>query len=275
MAQTALPYNLTDGQKAYASRLMANFNTLLNQMNSGAGGVDTTAISGVSGTTVQAVLEELAALIALRYTKTEVDTLLSQNTDTLVKTLSINPTTGILTATLKNGTTVNSGQCLTRAGGTMTGALTLSGAPTDPLHAATKKYVDESIESIDPAPTAHASTHAAGGSDVITPAAIGAIPASAKGVASGVAGLDSTGKVPSAQLPTYPDISGKLDKSGGTMTGELMLNGAPFEDLHAVTKKFVEDKFNQVTTKIWTGTIAEYDALTVIAPDTVYFIKEN
>ena len=145
MTQISLPYNLVDGQKAYASRLMANFNTLLNQINSGAGGVDTTAISGVSGTTVQAVLEELAALIALRYTKTEVDTLLSQNTDTLVKTLSINPTTGILTATLKDGTTVNSGQCLTRAGGVMTGALTLSGAPTDPLHAATKKYVDAKV----------------------------------------------------------------------------------------------------------------------------------
>ncbi len=31
---------------------------------------------------------------------------------------------------------------LALAGGTMTGALTLSGAPTDSLHAATKAYVD-------------------------------------------------------------------------------------------------------------------------------------
>ena len=275
MAQTALPYNLTDGQKAYASRLMANFNVLLNQINSGAGGVDITAISGVSGTTVQAVLEELAALIALRYTKTETNALIAQNTDTLVKSLSIDPSTGVLTATLKDGSVVNSGQCLTRAGGTMTGALTLSGAPSAPLHAATKKYVDDCIENVDPAPTAHALTHAAGGSDVLSPAAIGAIPASAKGVALGVASLDSSGKVPSAQLPAYPDISGKLDKSGGTMTGALMLSGEPFEDLHAATRKFVVDCFNQVTTKIWTGTIAEYDALMIIDPDTVYFIKEN
>lgn len=36
---------------------------------------------------------------------------------------------------------------LDRAGGAMTGALTLSGAPTDTLHAATKKYVDDSMAS--------------------------------------------------------------------------------------------------------------------------------
>ena len=38
------------------------------------------------------------------------------------------------------------------SGGTMTGALTLSGAPTQDLQAATKKYVDDSISAI-PAPT--------------------------------------------------------------------------------------------------------------------------
>jgi len=41
---------------------------------------------------------------------------------------------------------------LLKSGGTMTGALTLSGAPTSNLHAATKKYVDDSIAAI-PAPT--------------------------------------------------------------------------------------------------------------------------
>ena len=41
---------------------------------------------------------------------------------------------------------------LLKSGGTMTGALTLSGAPTTNLHAATKKYVDDSIAAI-PAPT--------------------------------------------------------------------------------------------------------------------------
>lgn len=37
---------------------------------------------------------------------------------------------------------------LALAGGTMTGALTLSGAPTSNLHAATKKYVDDSISGL-------------------------------------------------------------------------------------------------------------------------------
>ena len=37
---------------------------------------------------------------------------------------------------------------LAKSGGTMTGALTLSGAPTADLHAATKKYVDDSITAL-------------------------------------------------------------------------------------------------------------------------------
>lgn len=39
-------------------------------------------------------------------------------------------------------------QKLPKAGGTMTGALTLSGAPTADLHAATKKYVDDSVPNV-------------------------------------------------------------------------------------------------------------------------------
>jgi hypothetical protein len=38
---------------------------------------------------------------------------------------------------------------LPKAGGTMTGALTLSGAPTNNLHAATKKYVDDAVGGIE------------------------------------------------------------------------------------------------------------------------------
>lgn len=49
---------------------------------------------------------------------------------------------------------------------------------------------------------AHASNHATGGSDPITPASIGAIPSSDKGKAGGVATLDNSGKVPSGQIPS-------------------------------------------------------------------------
>ena len=50
-------------------------------------------------------------------------------------------------------------------------------------------------------PLVHASQHATGGSDPVTPAAIGAVAKSEKGVAGGIASLGSDGKVPSAQLP--------------------------------------------------------------------------
>ena len=36
-------------------------------------------------------------------------------------------------------------------------------------------------------------------------------------------------------------LDGKLAKSGGTMTGALTLSGAPTADLHAATKKYVDD----------------------------------
>ena len=49
------------------------------------------------------------------------------------------------------------------------------------------------------APLAHAARHASGGADALTPAAIGAVAASEKGAAGGVATLDAGGKVTAAQ----------------------------------------------------------------------------
>ena len=51
----------------------------------------------------------------------------------------------------------------------------------------------------------------------VDPEQIGAIPATQKGAAGGVAELDSTGKVPSDQLPEMD----YLPKAGGTMTGDI------------------------------------------------------
>ena len=64
----------------------------------------------------------------------------------------------------------------------------------------------------------HASTHATGGSDPLTPEAIGAIPTTEKGEASGVASLDENGKVPMAQQE-----SEIFWATYGTTTGEEIL----------------------------------------------------
>lgn len=65
-----------------------------------------------------------------------------------------------------------------KAGGTMTGALTLSGAPTADLHAATKKYVDDSVPDI------------TGKADKVVPAAAG-----------NVAALDAEGNLQDSGKP--------------------------------------------------------------------------
>lgn len=71
-----------------------------------------------------------------------------------------------------------------------TGALQVA-TPTIAAHATTKAYVDAK------APIVHASSHATGGSDPITPAAIGAAPNAALATKADLVG----GSVPTSQLP--------------------------------------------------------------------------
>jgi hypothetical protein len=90
------------------------------------------------------------------------------------------------------------------AGDTMTGPLTLSGPPTDPLHAASKSYVDSSLTT---------------------------------------AGSSITAAYQAADAALQSQINGKVAKSGDTMTGFLTLVGVdPTAPYHAASKIYVDNK---------------------------------
>ena len=61
-------------------------------------------VGSVATKTVQAILTAYEQSIADRYTKTELDTLISENTNNLVEDVDINLTTGVITVTKKDGT---------------------------------------------------------------------------------------------------------------------------------------------------------------------------
>jgi len=106
------------------------------------------------------------------------------------------------------------GDYVTLAGSTMTGALTLSGVPTNTLHAATKGYVDTSVaDAIDTAP---------GLLDTLNELAA------------------ALGDDANFSTTVTNSIATKLALAGGTMTGALVLSGAPTINLHAATKQYVD-----------------------------------
>jgi hypothetical protein len=130
-----------------------------------------------------------------------------------------------------------------KAGDSMTGALTLSGAPTLGLHAATKAYVDLMIP-------------LAGGT------MIGLLTLSG----APTAGLHAATK-------TYVDTADalKLALAGGTMTGSLVLSGAPTLSLHAATKTYVDSNLSthtsDYTVHLTAGQNTFLDAITVTATE--------
>lgn len=95
--------------KAFFDRAGADIKAYLNDLveqiaQSTAGehiGVD---VSSVATKTLQAVLSSFEGSIADRYTKTETDTALAQNTNNLLSDLDVNLTTGVITVTRKDGT---------------------------------------------------------------------------------------------------------------------------------------------------------------------------
>ena len=111
---------------------------------------------------------------------------------------------------------------VSKAGDTMTGYLTLSGAPTATGHAATKGYVDTEVSTHAEDTTLHVSpTQKTFLNDITV-------------TASEINTLDDvTGNV-------QAQIDARLKKAGDTMTGELILSGNAVSALGAVTKQQVE-----------------------------------
>lgn len=82
------------------------FNALIDSLTS-AGGADIgVSVPGVSGTTVKEVLSSMKTLIDDRYTKSQSDANLKNKTDPLIKSVKLEPQTGIWTFTKENGQTV-------------------------------------------------------------------------------------------------------------------------------------------------------------------------
>lgn len=71
-------------------------------------------------------------------------------------------------------------------------------------------------------------------------------------------------------------ISGKVAKAGDTMTGALTLSGAPTSDLHAATKKYVDDADaalqSQVTSNLQTSRVYVKNGATALTKGTPVYI---
>lgn len=134
-----------------------------------------------------------------------------------------------------------------KSGATMTGALILSGEPTEELQATTKKYVDEAVANV-PIPSGgitqeQADTRylqLAGGTMTgdlkVLESPLSDVSAVSKSYAQGL--FTSAVNTANAAKQT---ADAALPKSGGTMTGALTLSGAPTSDLQAATKKYVDE----------------------------------
>lgn len=137
-------------------------------------------------------------------------------------TLAADPTT-LLHAATKQYVDGKDALALQKAGGVMTGAIVLPGAPTADLHASTKKYVDDSAYAHATNESLHMTSEQNAWIDAITATATELNHLS--GITANVQG----------------QINDKLELAGGTMTGALVLNGAPTADMQAANRKYVDD----------------------------------
>lgn len=146
-------------------------------------------------------------------------------------TLSGQPTENLHAAT-KSYVDNSSSARVSKAGDTMTGALTLSGAPVDNLHAATKEYVDTKI--VD-----HANN------DDLHLTAAQNLWIDSISVTS-----DEVNRLSGVTSDVQGQLDSKFDKTGGTITGDITLTAGktvfvsktPVADTELVNKAYVDAK---------------------------------
>ncbi len=148
-----------------------------------------------------------------------------------------------------------------KSGGVLTGLLTLSGAPTNDLHAATKKYVDDNTNT---------KLSLEGGT------LLGALTLNADPSAS---------LQPATKQYVDAATTNKLPLAGGTMLGALTLNADPTSNLHAATKQYVDSIASGLDPKAscrvaTTGNISlsglqNIDGVTVDTNDRILVWKQN
>jgi hypothetical protein len=156
--------------------------------------------------------------------------------------LSATPTAALHAAT-KAYVDTNDALSVLKAGSTMTGLLTLSGAPSSNLHAATKLYVDTGDALALPLTGGTMSGQLNFSGTAHAGIKLNSLSTTQKNALTGVAGMllyDSTlTRVQSFDGGTAAWHS-HVHLDGDTMTGALILSGAPTVDLHAATKLYVD-----------------------------------
>ena len=156
---------------------------------------------------------------------------------------------------------------------------TLPFTPTDDYNPATKKYVDDSVAEagggdmlksvydtntngiVDNAEKVNNALSIKYGESVLAtfngsaPTAVDVIPSSAKGAADGVASLDASGKVPSAQLPSFVDdvvegwlYNGQFWEESSHTTVIPPESGKIYVDLHTNTSwRWTGTQFTEIS----------------------------
>lgn len=159
-------------------------------------------------------------------TKQYVDKIISSSTGVLSfnsRKGDIVPESGDYTAELVGAVPIN--------GGTMTGMLELSSDPTTDLHAATKRYVDTTVDTM---------------SSIITSSSV----ISFNGRQGAV--VPETGDYTAEQV-------GALSINGGSLNGALTLPSDPTSNFHAATKQYVDDSISSASSEITNDSVISFN----------------